>query len=89
MGRLLALAAIVAAAYWYWSGPYQAKVNPDYAQQLEANAEKMRLCIHGINYQLGATGEGEGNAEKRCAEKYNLYPHDGKWHSYDAVRREP
>jgi hypothetical protein len=38
---------------------------------------------------MGATGEGGGNAEEQCAEKYNLYLHDGKWYSYDEVRREP
>ena len=87
LGRLITIAVIVGAAYWYWSGPYQERVNPSYEQQLRKNAEDMRLCIRGGNYQLGATGEGRGDIEQRCAAKFNLYQHEGQWHSYDDVRK--
>lgn len=88
-GRLITIAIILAAGYWYWSGPYQDRENLDYERKLRDNAEKMRLCMHGKNYKLGATGIGGGNAEQSCAEKYNLYLDDGRWYSYDDVRREP
>jgi hypothetical protein len=85
-GRIITLAMIIAAGYWYWSGPYQSRQNPDYQQKLEANAEKMRECIRARNYKLGATGVSEGDPEQVCAKKLNLYRHDGQWHSYDDVR---
>ena len=87
LGRLISIAMIAAAAYWYWTGPYQERVNPNYEQKLRKNAEDMRLCIRSGNYQLGATGVGNGNVEQRCAEKFNLYQHEGQWHSYDDVRK--
>ncbi|MCB1846212.1 MAG: hypothetical protein KDI04_02205 [Halieaceae bacterium] len=87
LGRLISIAIIAAAAYWYWTGPYQQRVNPSYEQKLRNNADEMRLCIRSGNYQLGATGVGAGNVEQRCAEKLNLYQHEGQWHSYDDVRK--
>jgi len=87
LGRLITIAIIAAAAYWYWTGPYQEQVNPSYEQKLRNNAEDMRLCIRSGNYQLGATGVGDGNVEQHCAKKFNLYQHEGQWHSYDDVRK--
>ncbi len=89
-GRLLTLALLVGIGYWYWSGPYQARVNPDYEQKLEQNAETMRLCIRGRNYKSGSTGMSDGDPEELCAREHNLYRHeDGRWHSYDDVRKSP
>ena len=45
VGRLLMLAAIIGAAYWYWTGPYQAKTNPDYDAVLEQNTRDMGECM--------------------------------------------
>ncbi len=59
-GRIITLAALIGAAYWYWSGPYQAKINPSYEAQLKKNSEDMALCMRGAAYQLGATGSGSG-----------------------------
>jgi hypothetical protein len=84
--RILTVALLLGVGYWYWSGPYQQRVNPGYEQKLRANAENMRQCIRGANYRLGATGTGEGNPEERCAAKFNVYQQDGQWHSYDDVR---
>ena len=86
--RILLFAAIVGACYWYWSGPYQAKTNPSYEALLKKNSEDMALCTRGAAYQLGATGSGSGGetAEQNCAEKYNLYEYEGRWHSYDVKR---
>lgn len=78
-GRLLTIAILVAAGYWYWSGPYQQQRNPDAAHKLEADLEKMRQCARGMNYKAGATGIGEGNPEEICAEKFNLYYYEGEW----------
>jgi len=80
-GRLLTIAILVAAGYWYWSGPYQQQRNPDTAHKLEADLEKMRQCVRGMNYKVGATGIGEGNPEEICAEKFNLYYYEGEWRS--------
>lgn len=85
--RLLTLALLVGAGYWYWSGPYQDRVNPDMSKKLEQYAEDMRLCVHGLNYKAGATGEGSGDPEQVCAARLNLYLHEGRWHSYDDVRQ--
>jgi hypothetical protein len=86
LGRIFSIVVIVGAAYWYWSGPYQARVHPSHEAQLEKNAENMRLCVRGIAYKAGATGMGSADGEKSCAEKYNVYEKDGKWHSYDQKR---
>ena len=88
IGRIFSIAVIVAAGYWYWTGPYQAKNNPSYEARLQQNGENMTQCIRGLAYREGATGESSGNAEESCAEKYNLYQYEGKWHSYDEKRRD-
>lgn len=87
MGRIFTIAIILVAGYWYWSGPYQNRANRQLEQNFKDNAEKMRLCIRTENYKLGATGEGRGNPEEYCAEKYKLYLLEGRWYSYDEVRK--
>lgn len=88
IGKIFSIAVIVAAAYWYWSGPYQDRTNPSYEQRLQKHAEDMALCTRGAAYRLGATGEGQGatGSEEECAQRYNLYLHEGRWHSYDEKR---
>ena len=83
--RIITFGAIIAAIYWYWSGPWQARVNPSYEAMLEENAENMRLCMRAAAFELGATGTGTaaGVARDQCAEKYNLYELDGQWHRHD------
>jgi hypothetical protein len=88
LNRLFVFVVIIAAAYWYWAGPYQQRTAPDYAEQLRQNAEKMRQCIRGANFKAEATGISDGIPEKQCAQRYNLYFEDGNWHSYDAARRD-
>ena len=84
------LATIIAAGYWYWTGPYQEKTNPSYAAGLKKNQENMALCLRGAAYKMGATGTGSGTGsgdpEQDCAGTYNLYKHEGRWHSYDQKR---
>ena len=86
--RIVVLAVIVAAMYWYWTGPYQQKNHPDYEATLQQNAEKMSECKRAAAYKLGATGTGAGpeSAEQACAQKYNLYEEDGRWQSYNVHR---
>ena len=86
--RIIVLAVLIGAAYWYWSGPYQEKRHPSYAAQLEQNDAKMAQCIRAAAYKLGVTGTGAdtSQATKQCAEQFNLYESDGHWHSYDSVR---
>ena len=88
--RIATLAAIAAAGYWYWSGPYQEKTNPSYQSLIEQNDQRMAECMRGAAYQLGATGSGTNSdgAREQCAQKYNLYELDGHWHSYDMTRPE-
>jgi hypothetical protein len=81
IGRLLTIAILLAAGYWYWTGPYQRQHNPDSEQQLQQAIEGMRECIRGKNYKAGATGVNEGNAEEICADKFNLYLYEGEWRS--------
>jgi hypothetical protein len=86
--RLILLAVIIGAVYWYWSGPYQQRTNPSYESILKHNDENMAQCVRGAAYKLGATGSGAGAelAEQQCAEKFNLYQMEGHWHSYDRAR---
>ena len=88
IGRLFTLAVIIGAGYWYWSGPYQARVNPSYEQKLDRYAEQMRECIRGENYKAGSTGGSTADPETECAQRLNLYRHEGRWHSYDDVRQQ-
>jgi hypothetical protein len=82
-GRLLTIAFLVAAGYWYWSGPYQEQRNPSAGKKLEKDIEDMRQCVRGMNYKSGATGESGGNPDEICAEKFNLYFYEGEWRSID------
>lgn len=86
--RLIPIALLAAACYWYWTGPYQESKAPGYEKRLEENALNMQQCMRGESYASGATGQSNGDPEETCAAKYNLYKHRGKWHSYDDVRQE-
>lgn len=86
--RLVIIALLAAAVYWYWQGPYQTKTNPDYATVLDQNDEKMASCVRSALYRTGTTGVGpdaEG-AHENCAREYNLYRHKGRWHSFGMDR---
>lgn len=85
-GRLIPLLLVGAAAYWYWTGPYQESKNPSYEQKLRQNEENLGRCMRAESYAAGATGEVRRDPEIHCAEQYNLYREDGRWHSYDDVR---
>ncbi|MEH6568726.1 MAG: hypothetical protein V7709_06615 [Halioglobus sp.] len=86
--KLVLYGAIIAAAYWYWSGPYQEGSLSGYDKQLEDNNEKMAMCIRGKNYNAGSTGNFSGLPEEVCAQEYNFYQKNGQWYSYDSVRKD-
>jgi len=82
-GKLIVIAAIVGAGYWYWSGPYQ---DGGSARQLQENNRNMERCIRreaSMNAAAGMAGGAvsPGDAEKLCAEKYGLYLQNGQWHT--------
>jgi hypothetical protein len=85
-GKILTYLAFIALAYWFWSGPYQDWQTESYAEKLERHARTMARCISADEYRAGATGTNSADPEALCAEKYNLYQHNGQWHSYDDVR---
>ena len=80
-GRLVTIAILIAAGYWYWSGPFQAQHDPGAQQTLEADIENMHQCTRGMHYKAGATGVGDGNPEEICAKRFNLYFYEGEWRS--------
>jgi len=84
--KLLSIAVIVAVGYWYWQGPYQEKYHPSYQTQLQENAMNMTRCMHAADYRAGATGSASGDSSEVCAAKFNVYQHEGEWHSYDEKR---
>lgn len=87
--RLALLAVIISAAYWYWQGPYQDKINPDNETVLKRNDKAMSDCQRAKAYQRGATGSGPGEemAQDQCANQLNLYFEKDHWHSYGTVRQ--
>jgi hypothetical protein len=88
--RIIPFIVIAGAIYWYWSGPYQEKINPSYEAILEQNKKDMDECVRAATYSRGATGEGlnASAAREKCAEQFNVYESEGRWHSYDAVRQD-
>ena len=88
LGKMIMYFTIVAAAYWYWTGPYQDGRVSGYDREIQENNEKMALCIRARNYNAGATGNVGGIPEESCADEYNLYKKDGQWHKYDSVRKD-
>jgi hypothetical protein len=88
LSRVVTFAIIAGAGYWYYTGPYQSASNPGYEEKLVKHQEDMRLCIRGLNYKSGATGQGSGDPEAECAQRFNLYKgDDGRWYSYDDKRK--
>lgn len=84
--QLLILAIVAAVGYWYWSGPYQERVNPTYEQQLRQNSQNMHDCMYRKNYAGARMLKDAGDTETICSAELNLYQEDGQWHSYDATR---
>ena len=78
-GKIITAAVLIAAAYWYWTGPYQQQHSPDEDTRLKQDIEAMNQCIRGMNYKVGATGMGEGDPEEVCARRFHLYYYEGEW----------
>jgi len=88
MKKLLVLLALIGAAYWYWTGPYQKSTASLEADQLQENAATMQRCINqeqrmqgaGALGGVGDVGSSGQDAERVCAEKNHLYKQDGNWY---------
>jgi hypothetical protein len=85
---MMILAVVIGAAYWYWSGPYQEKINPSYEATVKINDENMAQCIRASAYSRGATGAGPdaSEAQTQCAAEFKVYQHQEHWHRYDMTR---
>ena len=84
-GKLIVVAALVAAGYWYWSGPYQAGGSQGDDLQLQENAKIMERCMRreeSMNATMGMAGGGvsESDGGKLCAQEHGLTLRDGQWH---------
>ncbi|MEM8563044.1 MAG: hypothetical protein AAGF57_12450 [Pseudomonadota bacterium] len=79
MSRVISLVLLAAVAYWYWSGPFQARHNPNNEQALEHDIQQMRQCVRGQYFKVGATGQGDADPEALCAARFNLYFYEGEW----------
>lgn len=84
--KLIILMIVLAGAYWYWSGPYQAGRQSGDAAQLQENSRNMKRCIRretsvAAASAMAGAGVTAGDAQKLCAETYNLHLEDGQWHS--------
>jgi hypothetical protein len=83
--------AIIGAAYWYWSGPYQDGREMTEADILKNNAMIMKRCIKQENSMQGAGGLGGvagggsvgADAETICAQNNKLQLRDGNWQTDD------
>ena len=78
MAKLAIFLALIAFAYWYWSGPYQESKQE--ADRLRENAVIMKRCIDVEQRMRAAGASAEVDFESVCAEKNNLYLRAGKWH---------
>ena len=89
MAKLVILLAIIGLAYWYWSGPYQKSAEQSEADLLRENAVTMQRCIKQEEHMeaagslggLADVGSMGKDAERVCADKYNLYLQDGHWYN--------
>jgi len=88
MGKLAILVAVLGLGYWYWSGPYQDSAGTSEASRLAENMSRMQRCIREEKRMdaaagmagIGGVGNSGADAERVCADKYNLYLLDGEWH---------
>jgi hypothetical protein len=88
MKQLFSTLILLAAGWWTWNGPihdWRHAPQSD-AELLQANEQNMARCLRAEEYITGATGQSNGDPEVRCARKYNLYRHEGRWYSYDVPR---
>jgi hypothetical protein len=88
MGKLIVIALVVAAGYWYWTGPYQQGGQSGGEKRLQENARNMERCVRreaSMNASSGMAGGGVsmGDSEKLCAGELGLYQQDGQWHDVD------
>ena len=44
--RIITVALLAGVGYWYWSGPYQERVNPTPEKKLLQNSKNMLSCFN-------------------------------------------
>ncbi len=88
--KLIIAIAVVAAGYWYWSGPYQSAETQSLADHLKENKHTMQRCMKkegtmgGLGGMAGMSSDSDG-AQDLCANKNDLYLKDGQWYSKGAA----
>jgi hypothetical protein len=84
--KLIIAIVIIAAGYWYWSGPYQSAETQSLADHLKENKHTMQRCMKkegtmgGLGGMAGMSSDSDG-AQDLCANKNDLYLKDGQWYS--------
>lgn len=87
LSRIITLAVIIGAGWWYYTGPWQAQRNPDYETRKARLQEDIKNCILAKERKISMTGQFDGVPEEVCAEQFNAYRADsGEWYSYDEPR---
>ena len=85
MGKLIVIAVLLGAGYWYWNGPYNQGRPTSEQAQLRENAADMQRCMRreksmeGVGGMAGIGGMAT-DGEQLCAEKLGLYQDEGQWH---------
>jgi hypothetical protein len=84
MFKFLIVVGLLAAGYWYYTGPYQGSrlVSPE--EEAKNNARLLDRCMRqeaSINAGAGMAGamDDAGDTETLCAEKLNIEMRDGQW----------
>jgi hypothetical protein len=91
MAKLIVIAVLVAAGYWYWTGPYQQGGQSSGDKRLQENARNMERCVRreaSMNAASGMAGGAvsAGDGEKLCASELGLFQRDGQWHNVEGGR---
>ena len=84
--NIVGIVVLACCAYWFWTGPYQNMNNVSYEDQLKTNSEDMARCMRSRKYLSNSGASQSVRPEQLCAEKYNLYEEDGRWHRYNDTR---
>jgi hypothetical protein len=85
--KVLALLAVVVAAWWLWTGPIRdMRTAPQEQEDLERNAQKMASCIERRRFASGMGGSTAGDPQAECAREYGLYLESGQWRTLKRPR---
>ena len=88
MLKVIILVGLIAAGYWYYTGPYQdQKQSPEY--QAQQNARMINDCMREEARMAAGAGlagvmSDSGDVQTVCADKLGLELREGRWQ----LRRE-